>query len=398
MTKLDTKDAATSRSEPALGDLIRPALVVSSLGAAAIHLATAGEHEALFGVAFLLMAGFQGAWAVAVILSRSPLVLLGGIAGQGAIVATWLAAHTSGLPFGPGAGQPEATGFKDITATVLELIAIGGALLLLRPDVARRLRDATPPRAGTPFALAAAAFLTTAAILTPHAHGPNAHGHGDGVAAHGPESDGGHDEGDQHPEGTDEAAHGDDGHEDDPSAPHDDSTSHDDATGHSGQDGHGDGGHDGGSGDGDGDGHGDGHGDGGDGGGDDGGDDGPGQDPGPGQGEPASVTAGPFAEATGYTDPTVEVDQGGRLTFSNFDVVAHDVVHDVAADGFGGSDDMPWCGGGHHSDQPCPIFWSSTVDAGQSTVVLGTNNLEAGRAYAFFCTLHHSMRGTLIVS
>jgi plastocyanin len=110
------------------------------------------------------------------------------------------------------------------------------------------------------------------------------------------------------------------------------------------------------------------------------------------------VTAGPFAEATGYTDPTVEVDQGGRLTFSNFDVVAHDVVHDVAADGFGGSDDMPWCGGGHHSDQPCPIFWSSTVDAGQSTVVLGTNNLEAGRAYAFFCTLHHSMRGTLIVS
>ena len=385
MTNLDVNDATTSRPETAIEDLVRPALVVCSLGAAAIHLATAGEHALLFGVAFLLMAGFQGAWALAVILSRSRLVLLGGVLGQGAIVATWLAAHTSGLPFGPGVGQPEATGFKDITATVLELIAIGGALLLLRPDVARRLRDSTAPRSGVPFSLAAAAFLTTAAILTPHAHGPGAHGHG--VTAHGDdhgdEDEAAHDDGTEHQDGAGHDDGADHDGQGDSSTPH----GHDVALGDGGSgtdhDGHGDGGH------GDGGGHG--------GGGHGGGGNGGGGDPGPGTGEPAQVVAGPFAEATGYTEPTIEVDVGGRLSFSNFDVVAHDVVHDVAADGFGGSADMPWCGGTHHAEGPCPVFWSPSIGSGETTLVLGLNNVQAGHAYAFFCTLHHSMRGTLIV-
>jgi hypothetical protein len=382
-------------------DVIVPALVVSSLGAAAIHLATAGEHDPLFGVAFLLMAGFQGGWALALILTRHPLILLGGVAGQGAIVGTWLAAHTSGLPFGPGAGQPEASGFKDVTATVLELVAIGGALLLLRPDAARSFRERRLARAWVPLALGSALFLTGAAVMTPHAHGPGARGHG--LAAehgHGEEDehaddDGHHDDGEGHDEadGHDDGdAHHDDesgehGHDDDLALHEDDG--HDHADGGGGSDGgegsdeghdHGDGGQDG-----DGDGGDDDHGSG-------------GEPPGQGSGEESRVVAGPFAESAGYATPSVSMERNGRLTLTNLDSVLHDVVHDTEADGFGGPDDQPWCGQGHHSHGACPLFWSPLVSGGQSTSVWGLENVEVGRTYTFFCTLHHGMRGTLTVS
>jgi hypothetical protein len=383
MSKPQTK-RPPRRGSPTVETLVVPSMVVASLGAAAIHLATAGEHDALFGFAFLAMAAFQGAWAGAIILIRAPIVLLGGIAGQGAIVGTWLAAHTNGLPFGPGAGNPEPIGFKDVTATVLELIAIGGAFLLLRPDAARGFRAASVRPVQPPLALAALVILATVAVLTPHAHGPGAHGHQE-AAAHGHGEDDGHAPGEEdhgHPPGDDhDATHHGEGtaeHGHDVSQGDTGSAGH----GHGADEDHGDEGHDGNH-----DGHDDpGH-DHGTGGG----------DPGPGDGEESAVVAGPFAESAGYADPTVEVESGGRLIFRNFDLVGHDVVHDVAADGFGGSTDMPWCGEGHHTDGPCPVFWSPVIEAGETTVVLGMRNVEAGRSYSFFCTLHHSMQGTLVV-
>ncbi len=364
-------------------DLVRPALVVCSLGAAAIHLATAGEHDALFGAAFLLMAAFQGAWAGAIILTRAPLVLLAGVAGHGAIVATWLAAHTNGLPFGPGAGQPEATGFKDMTATVLELIAIGGALLLLRPDAARRVRERPLRTGGALLALSAALFLTGAAVLSPHAHGP--HAHGPGVEAHGHGEDGGHDEGGTHADGShghdEDADHEEEaGHAEDTEHGHD--LAFEDGT-HSPSHDHGDGtgGHDDvGTGD-------DGH------------DEAPGDGGAPSQnGEESRVVAGPFAESAGYATPSVTIETGGRVSLTNFDSVLHDVVHDAEADGFGGPENMPWCDQGHHSEGPCPVFWSPLIDAGQTTGVWGLRNVQPGVTYSFFCTLHHGMTGSLTVS
>jgi hypothetical protein len=157
---------------------VRRGIALLSAGAAAIHISTADEHGALFGAAFIAMALFQAAWAARLVQRPSRSLLVAGIAGQLAIVATWAVAHTVGLPFGPGAGQAEAIGRKDLIATGLELLAVLGAIGLLVPASARMLaRSSLPayqPAAGGLVAMALAAV----AVATPH--GATPHGHGGG--------------------------------------------------------------------------------------------------------------------------------------------------------------------------------------------------------------------------
>src|SRR5687768_14849797 len=102
---------------------------LASLSAAAIHVSAAGEHDGLFAAGFLAMAAFQGAWAALVAVRPVRAALTIGIAANVAIVAIWAVAHTVGLPLGPGAGEPEASGFKDLAATSLELVTIACAAL-----------------------------------------------------------------------------------------------------------------------------------------------------------------------------------------------------------------------------------------------------------------------------
>ena len=116
---------------------------------------------------------------------------------------------------------------------------------------------------------------------------------------------------------------------------------------------------------------------------------------------PAAMS-GPFAQFWGYITPVLVVEKGGELTYANFDIVKHDVVHDVEEDGFGTKKKMPWCKkekdahGHHHHDAACPVFWSAQIGLGDTTEVLGLENLKPGQIYTFFCTLHHGMKGTLI--
>jgi plastocyanin len=121
---------------------------------------------------------------------------------------------------------------------------------------------------------------------------------------------------------------------------------------------------------------------------------------------PTDVTTaaltGPGATYWGYATPVLVVEKGGELTYLNADIIRHDLVHDVEADGFGGPKKMPWCekapSDGHHHDHGagCPVFWSKTVGLNETTKVMGTQNLKPGTTYTFFCTLHHGMKGTLI--
>ncbi|MGH2808558.1 MAG: cupredoxin domain-containing protein [Actinomycetota bacterium] len=116
---------------------------------------------------------------------------------------------------------------------------------------------------------------------------------------------------------------------------------------------------------------------------------------------PAAAT-GPFAQYWGYATPVLVVEKGGSLTYTNLDIIRHDLVHDVETDGFGGPKRMLWCeksgGDGHHHDHgaACPVFWSKQIGLNGSATVLGLKNLKPGTIYTFFCTLHHGMRGTLI--
>jgi plastocyanin len=70
---------------------------------------------------------------------------------------------------------------------------------------------------------------------------------------------------------------------------------------------------------------------------------------------------------------------GGSLSFTNLDVVQHDVTaNDNGPDGR-------------------PLFQSKLIGLGETAVVTGAEKLPAGRSYGFYCSLHPGMKGTLAV-
>jgi plastocyanin len=83
-----------------------------------------------------------------------------------------------------------------------------------------------------------------------------------------------------------------------------------------------------------------------------------------------TVIAGPGAVATTYATPTVTIQHGQSLSFTNLDVPQHD----VQGNGFG----------------------TPLISTGQSADVAGVSGLTPG-SYPFFCSLHRNMTGTLLV-
>ena len=116
---------------------------------------------------------------------------------------------------------------------------------------------------------------------------------------------------------------------------------------------------------------------------------------------PAVVTV-PGSVYFGYLSPVVVVDAGAELTYGNLDTAEHDFVQDVEADGFGGSKKAPWCksfkssGHGHDHGHGCPAFYTPLLETGETASVEGISGLEPGE-YSFYCTKHHTMKGSLIV-
>ena len=116
------------------------------------------------------------------------------------------------------------------------------------------------------------------------------------------------------------------------------------------------------------------------------------------------AVAGPGGFSYGYLTSEITISKGDSISFTNLDAVRHDIVHDVASDGFGGKKKVPWCKGksddhGDHAGHgdACPVFWSETIPGGARTEVLGLKRVKPGQSYTFFCTVHHNMKGTLIV-
>jgi plastocyanin len=108
----------------------------------------------------------------------------------------------------------------------------------------------------------------------------------------------------------------------------------------------------------------------------------------------AVAVAGPGGFAAGFATPVVVVAKGEALTFVNGDLPPHNFV---AVDAFLSKKDAKktkWCSA--YGKGKCPLFWSPSITAGESTDVLGLDRLEPGKQYAFFCSLHPNMKGTLI--
>jgi hypothetical protein len=104
-----------------------------SLLAALVHLWVTPEHFEEwwgYGVFFLVAAAAQILYVPIVLLLPTRIFLLGGIAGNLAIVGLYLLTRTVGIPlFGPGAGEVEGVSFIDLCATTSEVgiaVALGG--------------------------------------------------------------------------------------------------------------------------------------------------------------------------------------------------------------------------------------------------------------------------------
>jgi outer membrane protein assembly factor BamB len=109
------------------------------------------------------------------------------------------------------------------------------------------------------------------------------------------------------------------------------------------------------------------------GGGDGGGGGGPGLPAGP------SIVSGPGAASTGYATPAMITFAGNKVSYTNLDNVLHDVTAtDKAPDGR-------------------PLFQSKLIGLGESTEIAGTEKLQAGKSYGFYCSVHPGMKGTLSV-
>ena len=80
-----------------------------------------------------------------------------------------------------------------------------------------------------------------------------------------------------------------------------------------------------------------------------------------------------------FTTAEVTIDQGERLTFRNGDTVSHDVTASAT-----GSDGKP-------------LFATPIVGAGKEAFVEGSQYLTEGH-YAYICSLHPSMKGTVHVT
>lgn len=96
--------------------------------------------------------------------------------------------------------------------------------------------------------------------------------------------------------------------------------------------------------------------------------------PGGAPGGSAQVVSGPLAANAGYLTPVVVMQHGGTLTYTN----AGDITH-------------------HDVDSVEPgLFASDFADIGESVPVVGVDRLAPGQ-YAFKCSLHVGMQGTLVV-
>jgi outer membrane protein assembly factor BamB/plastocyanin len=92
----------------------------------------------------------------------------------------------------------------------------------------------------------------------------------------------------------------------------------------------------------------------------------------PGAGAGMPVATGPGAASAGFLTRVVVMSKGGKLSYTNGDIVKHNVVSDQG------------------------LFSSALAGLGQTVPVDGVSSLAPG-SYGFFCAPHPNMRGSLIV-
>lgn len=168
---------AAEPAEPTPGRLSLAQLPVLSAGAGAIHLAVAADHFNyywLHGGFFVVTGLAQLAWAGLILaFPVRPLFRLA-VAGNAAVIATWIVSRLVGAPFGPRPWTPEPIALEDALATSFE-IALVTWCLRLAFGFGPRLPEAVSPAQFVPVAGLLVLF-TAGGIVSASA---GEHGHGE---------------------------------------------------------------------------------------------------------------------------------------------------------------------------------------------------------------------------
>jgi hypothetical protein len=116
-----------------------------SFFAAWVHVASFESHWDQwwgYGVFFLATGVGQGLFAVALVQWPRPWLAITGIAGNLAIVGTYVMTRTEGIPIGTHEGAAERAGRMDLACTAAEIVLVGVLLTLTGPVARRRTFNA----------------------------------------------------------------------------------------------------------------------------------------------------------------------------------------------------------------------------------------------------------------
>lgn len=166
---------------------VRAVLAALGAGAAAIHFAMIPAHAQewmLLGVGFAVVGWLQMAGAAAVMTRPSRRVLWSIVVVNLGALAVWAWSRSFGLPWGPGAGTPDPLTNVDLTAAILEGLAVATGLqqLIRSEDPApapegRRLRRMSLAGVGAALVVAAVVAGTGTVLASPSAVHNHAHAH-----------------------------------------------------------------------------------------------------------------------------------------------------------------------------------------------------------------------------
>lgn len=109
----------------------------------------------------------------------------------------------------------------------------------------------------------------------------------------------------------------------------------------------------------------------------------------------AVAATGPAAFVAGFATPVVVIAEGEGITYVNADIARHNFIADGVYLRKKAAKKTEWCSA--YEKGKCPLFWSDTITAGETTEVRGLERVSAGTQYPFFCSVHPNMKGTLIV-
>src|SRR5918997_3517019 len=93
----------------------------------------------------------------------------------------------------------------------------------------------------------------------------------------------------------------------------------------------------------------------------------------------AVAAAVPGSFAAGFATPVVVTAPGEAITFANDDPAPHNFVADGVYLPKKEAKKAKWCSA--FTAKTCPLFWSPTIAAAETTAVEGVDGLESGQQY-----------------